>query len=42
MVGWLMISALERIEKELVVALFEGLYQHLPAGTEGNNENIEP
>jgi len=37
-----MINASERMGKELFVALFEVLTQHLPAGTEGNNENIEP
>jgi hypothetical protein len=37
-----MINVSERMEKELVVALFEVLPQHLPAGTnEKNNENIE-
>jgi hypothetical protein len=37
-----MINAWEMMGKELVVALFGVLPQHLPAGTEGNNENIEP
>jgi hypothetical protein len=37
-----MINASERMGEELVVALFEVLPQHLPAGTEGNNENTEP
>jgi hypothetical protein len=37
-----MINDPERMGKEFVVALFEVLPQHLPAGAEGNNENIEP
>jgi hypothetical protein len=37
-----MINDSEKMGKELVVALFEVLPQHLPAGTEGYNENIQP
>jgi hypothetical protein len=38
-----MINVLEKMGKELVVALFEVLSQHLHAGTtEGNKKNIEP